>query len=160
MKKTENGAGTGVYISSDFYRDSYDYYSVKFMDMPAPSWNWCAFIFGYTWFAYRKMYLYALIFGLIDAVCSAFTVIMPELAPFIGAFLVVVNFVAGLFGNALYYLHVKKLSAKMSDMSKSEARDFVRKNGGSSVPAAIIFSIIISALVTFSDVIAELFFVV
>ncbi len=158
MSKISEEVKTGVYINSDFYKDSYDYYSAKFIDMPGVSWNTSAFVFTFSWFAYRKMYFWALIFGLIDAMCSTLTIIAGDLAIYIGGFMLVVNLVAGLFGNAIYYNHVRKLSAKTEKLSKSEAREFIRKMGGSSVPAVIFFAVAMALLTSFSDIIAEVFF--
>ncbi len=152
MKKMAEENSKGIYINSDLYKDSFDYYNLKFMDMPGVSWNWSSFIYGYIWFAYRKMYFGALIFAVLYAFCFGLTVLMPEL----GALVLVIHLICGLFGDAFYYFHVKKLSAKISKLDKRDAKDFVRKKGGSSVPSIVVFGIISSLLVGIVKIVAEI----
>lgn len=147
----------GVYIDSGFYSDSAEYYNKILVDMPGVSWNRAAFVFGSVWLAYRKMYGWAAIFAVTELVISSFATVFPEASYVIAALTFTVQLVLGLFGNAIYYARVKKLSAKTENMSKSERREFLIRYGGSSVKGTIIFGIIVTICYLPVSFIVELF---
>ena len=82
------------------------------------TWNWPAFFFGGTWLLYRKMYLYAFIFGIADYLGFKLLETIVDANNFFplnwkdnGAYLLSIFFVQllirglilGYFGNVLYY---------------------------------------------------------
>jgi hypothetical protein len=83
----------------------------------AVNWNFAAFFLGAFWFAYRKMYIWALLdflflfFGnlALFILLDAMKISSPGVQFFIwivGIFSI--RFLVGLYGNTLYYRHVQK----------------------------------------------------
>ena len=128
------------------------------------TWNWAACIFGCSWMAYRKMYLYTLFFILIIVVfrLCAFslvsfnmygTFLSPDLFKYQHPVLYQSIFVCswgicciftGYFGNALYYNAIKKRIRK--------GYHLLQKYCPTSIPSAL--AIIYCPLICFADWIA------
>lgn len=123
----------GTDISADdlvlFVGPNHTYYMQKWMTSFDPAkrsgWNWVAFFFTPMWFAYRKMYVHALIFFLVQSIASAVTYGTTGL---VGAI------IGGLLGNAYYYKHAKQkitqvtLGADHADTRKAK----LAQEGGTS----------------------------
>ncbi len=92
------------------------------------SWNWCSFLFGAGWFAYRKMYGIA-------AACAGIS-IFAGLIPGLGSMIQLALWIcAGIFGNHFYKQYVDgelQIAKRMDDYSKSA---HFAKKGGTSVGA-------------------------
>lgn len=110
------------------------------------SWNWCSFLFGSNWFAYRKMYGIAAAFLGISLVVG--------LIPGLGWFLQLALWVcSGIFGNYFYKQYVDselQIAKSMDDFNKAT---YIAKKGGTSIGSvfaclgiAFVFSLIISNL--------------
>ncbi|HBV95477.1 MAG TPA: hypothetical protein DEF36_00285 [Desulfotomaculum sp.] len=86
-----------------------------------PSWNWAAFLITCIWAAYRKMYAYAALFLVLTVILYLITDI--ALLP-LGA--LVINIVAGITGNYLYFLHC---SSKISSAKKTGNNNYTSAGG-------------------------------
>lgn len=113
------------------------------------SWNWGAALFGEIWMIYRKMYLYAALFILLDVLYAViFFLIMGDTeVPLVDTvFFLLQRVVLGFFANVLYYLFaVRKLNrayGKNPDVSLSQ----LRKMGGVS-PNAVYLTIFVGICV-------------
>ncbi|MDR0433763.1 MAG: DUF2628 domain-containing protein [Gracilibacteraceae bacterium] len=114
--------------SQPYYMEKFDYFSRG----NKLSWNWCAFLFGVAWLAYRKMYKYTLIFVVLSI---GLTAIIPQ--EYTGLSLVV-PVVTGLIGNYLYMLHAQtkmRTAAEFSD--QIERINYIRRSGGVSWRAVV-----------------------
>ncbi len=118
-----------------YVQSNADYYLAKWKLMSASgskiSWNWPAFFFSANWLGYRKMYLYAFIYILLN---------IGTLVPLLGLLLWIVLWVGlGLYGNYLYakktYEDLLKLRASYSD--ENVFKQMVVKKGGTSVLGVI-----------------------
>ena len=120
-----------------FLRANQQTYISKFQKLKTAnskvSWNWCSFLFGGFWFAYRKMYgIAAMYLGI-----GLFTGMIPELGGILQLALWVCG---GLFGNYFYMQYVDKelpIAKNMDEMSKNM---YITKKGGTSVGA--VFAVI------------------
>ncbi len=78
------------------------------------SWNWCAFFFGNVWIFYRRMYLFFLVVlgigMIIPPFIMRFAVSIVDKADYLATVLLHVapRILLGLFGNKLYYFHLKR----------------------------------------------------
>lgn len=147
MIRSEDYYSQASEIYVGFYGDDDEYYSEKFKNMSTVSWNWAACFFGYIWFAYRKMYGYALIFGAFHIAFKMIEIAAPELMPITALFSLIMQLVTGLFGNVLYYYRVRKLSAMAKTMEKDVREKFIDKNGGSSAVNVFICFVIYCVIV-------------
>ncbi len=125
-----------------------DYYLQKFEVFEktgsALSWNWASFGFGIFWMVYRKMYLFAflaLLFMFFLNVLEVSLKFSPALSFFLSLWLWV-GF--GLFGNYLYYIHVKKKVMEISIQypSEEEQKLILQKEGGTSWVSVFLFILI------------------
>ena len=113
-----------------------DYYIAKWKLMASSeskiSWNWAAFFFTANWLGYRKMYLYAFIYILLN---------LATLVPFVGFILWIILWVGiGIYGNYLYgqktYENLVKLKSEYPD--QEIFKQMLVKNGGTSVLGVIL----------------------
>lgn len=137
-QNTSNSAPYSAQEEAGFVGNNSVYYASKFSEMRMynknTSWNWCACLFGAHWFAYRKMYLYALAYYGIALVVGILGAIGSLIS--IG-----VCICAGLFGN---YLYMKKVEQKLQEargMAEPLRSQHLNKHGGTSVLAVILFDI-------------------
>jgi hypothetical protein len=117
---------------------------------PKDSWNWAALFLGPTWMAYRKMYVYSLMF-----IAAAVVVAICAQAFDSRLFSAVISFaIAGLCGyqgNHWYKLHAEK---KLREIAPSGASDeavrlrLVKEGGTNKGAAAAVFAV---ALLLFSS---------
>lgn len=114
-----------------FVGKNYYYYKNKWQGKPEhqsfTSWNWAAFIFPVYWLAYRKMYLEAFLYGLIALVVW----IIPGGGLIAGMF-------AGIYANFYYRKKALKVIGETSGMMDDEARQYINKRGGTSVPGVFV----------------------
>ncbi len=95
------------------------------------SWNWASFIFGPSWFMYRKMYIYA---AAIWGVNLLITLALGSSASFIS---LIISVASGLLGNYLYSLHLDKHAAQMKNLDENGKSQYANKNGKTSILASI-----------------------
>lgn len=132
------GFSGGPYSETDqdlmlFLQKNEFFYIGKFNTMAASngkvSWNWPAFLAGFFWMIYRKMYLFAAAYFGISLVLSAIKI------PFIGIILMVCS---GLFGNLLYKNTVDKHMSIARSMPEPGRRSYILAKGGTNLAAALI----------------------
>ncbi len=122
-----------------------DYYLPKFEVFErtgsAVSWNWAAFGFGIFWMVYRKMYLYAFLAMLLMFFLNVIEVSL-RLSSLLSFFLSLWLWIGfGMFGNYLYYLHVKKkvMEIMIQYPKEDEQILILQKEGGTSWLAVFVF---------------------
>ena len=95
-----------------------DYYvkAFKNLDEGKNTWNWAACFGGIFWMLFKKMYLYAFLFCVVNGLIIVGSLALgPKgVLPFavIGIYFLVTQIIYGFFGNALFYRIVKKKIAK------------------------------------------------
>lgn len=128
-------------------------------DNSGSSWNWCAFLFTFSWMVYRKMYKPAVI----TLVCLF---ALEFVAGFIGLiivpfendetladlFIAIVDIAAcvaiGIKGDKWYKKKVDKLVEEGAELSSVEKQEHYKK-GGTNVLAVIILALISGAISVF-----------
>jgi len=127
-----------------FLQKNADYYIAKWKIMAASgskiSWNWAAFFFTSLWFGYRKMYLYAFVYILLNTLSF-----IPIYGFFIWLFLWIG---VGMFGN---YLYAKKtyetlFVLKQAYRQEQEFKSMVAKEGGTSIFGVIVVIVMAIAI--------------
>ena len=120
-----------------FIQSNQPVYISKFQKMQISnsktSWNWCSFLFGSCWFAFRKMYGIAATFVGISLVAG----LIPGLGGLIQLALWICS---GIFGNHFYKQYIDgelRIAKSMDDFNKSA---YIAKKGGTSIGA--VFAII------------------
>ncbi|MEE1350781.1 MAG: RING finger protein [Clostridia bacterium] len=135
-----NQYGNGQQVDQDLYtflQTNQPTYISKFQQMQISntkvSWNWCSFLFGSCWYAYRKMYGIAAAFVGISFVSG--------LIPGLGAILQLALWIcSGIFGNHFYKQYIDselRMAKSMDNFNKSA---YIAKKGGTSIGA--IFAVI------------------
>jgi Tfp pilus assembly protein PilE len=132
-RQTAGGGGGGgddlaVFVggNAEKYLTKFRKFSVNGQDVFAATWHWPALLFGFFWFLYRKMYLWALL-------------------AFILGMIPYVNFAAAIFfgirGNYMYYQHAKKKLAELQATlppSGAQRTAMIAKKGGVNVIAIVL----------------------
>ncbi len=103
------------------------------------SWNWASFLFGVYWFAYRKMYLYALGYAGI----SILSMVLPGIGTLISLAL---SICTGLFGNFIYMQYAETELGKVKYMDDYSKMQYISQKGGVSA-AAVAITIVLWLLV-------------
>lgn len=145
-----NGITTSEMVSfvgekrADYYLEKWNKYieNENFI-----SWNWPAFLFGFYWFWYRKMYSIMLIILAISVSGSLF---LPEAAASILSLGLMIGF--GLFGNQLYMKHATNKilyikSAQSMGVDYNTITRRLRVNGGTTIAPIIICIVLFILLV-------------
>ena len=119
-----------------FVQKNSDYYLAKWKIMASSgskfSWNWAAFLAASLWLGYRKMYLYAFIFIILNIL---------NMIPIIGLITWLVLWIGiGGFGNYFYgkFTYNKLLELKMAFPNENEFKSQVARAGGTSVAGIFI----------------------
>ena len=125
-----------------------DYYIKKWSEMDKQdfkgSWNWGPFFFGVFWFAYRKMYLYAII---VLIILSLVGLLLP--IPFLELAIIYPFWMyVAIYANHWYRKHVEKKILKIKGECKKESllSAELARRGGVTVAAPIILFLIILVL--------------
>ncbi|MEJ5127581.1 DUF2628 domain-containing protein [Comamonas sp. MYb21] len=120
------------------------------------SWNWAAFLVGFGWMGYRKMYLYSWIFiGVVAAELIAELVIgVPSSITSSINLGIAIGF--GLKGNAWYQQHVnQRVDQILASHAPEQARIELARQGGTNIGAAVGFVAALFVLLGMIGVIAE-----
>jgi len=120
------------------------------------SWNWAAFLVGFGWMGYRKMYRYSWIFiGVIAAELFAELIFgVPSSITSSINLGIAIGF--GLKGNAWYQQHVNaQVDLILASRSADDARKELARVGGTNVRAAIAFVVCLFVLLAMIGLIAE-----
>lgn len=128
-----------------FVGKNYEYFKRKWDDIDSDffSWNTAAFLFGFFWMFYKKMYLYTFIYLIVGIVLiisiNAISTIRPD-SPYPWF----IYYMPGFFGNYLYKIHVEKKVKEitMTYTPQQAVIELVRK-GNNSIVAAICFPLLI-----------------
>lgn len=178
---TTNAADLASPSRADFVGKNYDYYQRKWeiadsrdqlsgfspdaIKRRFKMWNWAAFLFSAWWFAFRKMYLYPSIIIAISLVetISVWGFGTPEIPLlFSTLFYLLLNFLFGLYGNALYGEHVDREIQKITASHQgdyAQLKEKLTKRGGTSALAVmgfLILSILIRMPVVSNDLSEQL----
>ena len=137
--------------------DKYDWKFFK-LENGKGSWNWCAWLFGPAWLVYRKLYMQALIYcacvlGMYAVAFAAEAIFLPLNTATVGASIIsiAITIYLGLKGDKMYFNKVNKCY-------ESNDRDkWIRKYGGTSVKALILFFVAYIAAIFAASSIAALF---
>lgn len=137
-----------------------DYYLAKWSRMDEKnskiSFNWAAFIFGFSWVAYRKMYTYAALFIVIVGLETFLEYILDFSENASRAITVVIACYFGFFGNYIYKLHAEtKTNEIVGQRLWNEARIELSRQGGTSFVAAIGFVLALVVVILFVAAVAE-----
>lgn len=137
----------------NFIKTKQDYYMKKFSKMEnsnnSISWNWCSFIFGAAWFAYRKMYGFAAAYCIISYLTAA----IPGIGLYINFLLWILS---GILGNYFYKQHTEKHLQAATNLSDYEKSNYIHKKGGTSIGAVFaLYAIIFVTIFTFLSVISS-----
>ncbi|NRD80862.1 DUF2628 domain-containing protein [Bacillus sp. BRMEA1] len=119
------------------------------------NWNWPAFFLGGWWFAYRKMFLFAIVIEVINFMITILTNsgLMDSLE--IGS-----NVLLAIMGNWFYFKKAKEdiLKIKQKNLSAVEELEELTKTGRTSVPyCLLIFAVVAVIKVTWMIVKHKLF---
>ncbi len=112
----------------------------------AVGWCWPAFFFGYLWFAYRKLYLYAIIIVVVMLAVSAIEWSLDLNIP--GYLWFVLNILYGLLGKPAVLNQARKVSndAESQNATAVLRSIYIRKNGGVSWSAMWIAAVSMAAI--------------
>lgn len=141
-----------------YIKKNVDKYLEKFKKMHAKdskvSWNWCGFLFGEVWFAYRKMYAAAIITMLVPAalgVMLGIGIAAIEVDPQTSMVLLygvgillelIIMLIIGMFSNNWYRKRIDKLVFAGENAETEEAKEKALKKGGVSIVGMIIFIVL------------------
>ena len=121
---------------SSFLGKNQAYYFTQFNKMKDfnknTSWNWGAFFFPVIWFAYRKMYLLAVIIAVISTVLNSMLS-----SAFVGN--LIVGVALGLFANIKYLEYIQNTFIEADNLqSESSRRSYLEEKSGTSTLALVI----------------------
>ncbi|MBQ3611177.1 MAG: DUF2628 domain-containing protein [Firmicutes bacterium] len=139
-----------------YIQKNVDKYLRKFDKMNAAgsgaSWNWCAFLFTFSWMVYRKMYGLAVIVMLAMFAIEFSAGMLSIYADggtsanlLINVIDIVICIVIGVLGNGWYQTKVNKLVKEGAELPAEEKQQHYKK-GGTNVLAVIILALISGAL--------------
>lgn len=117
--------------NSNYYLEKWEKY-IENENSLSPSWNWAAFLLGFPWLAYRKMYFLAFLGILINFI--SFIINSSVFSSVINWSLC---FLLALFSNKLYF-HYSKNQIKKIKVKHSEDKDLesqILNRGGTSIEA-------------------------
>lgn len=122
------------------------YYIPKFAEITQQgkkaSWNWSAFLITPYWMIYRKMYGYgiAVLGGLfLLSLLGGWFIFLLQMAVYI---------VFGILGNYIYMDSLSKKTAQLNLLSGQYKSDFLAKNGGTNITAAILSAVGYAIIIT------------
>ncbi len=120
------------------------------------SWNWVAFLLGFGWMGYRKMYLYSWIFMGIIGVETLCELAFGLPASLSGMVNIAIACIFGAKGNIWYKRHVEKqVNAILAMHDPAQARIELARQGGTNVGAAVGFVVGLLALLVLIAIVAE-----
>lgn len=147
-------------VSKIFVAKNYEYFLRKWeiaeQKKGKLSWNWAAFLLGFSWMAYRKMYLYSWIFigvVIVEILCEYAFGFPDKLS---NAINIGIAATFGSQGNSWYKLHVERKVKEITAMvTPEQAKIELARQGGTSIGAAIGFVVAFFAIVFLVVFIAE-----
>ncbi|WP_313180224.1 DUF2628 domain-containing protein [Lacrimispora sp.] len=123
-----------------FVGEKYYYYKKQWQDrnpsQSFTSWNWVAFFFPFYWLLARKMYRNAFIVFLVS--------IFAWIIPFGG---LAIHIILALYANYFYYQKYNLTKQAVQGYLKGEAEEYLKKHGGTNIPAVFITVFILLCIV-------------
>ncbi len=143
-----------------FVGKNYEYFERKWataaQSKKQQSWNWVAFLVGFCWMAFRKMYRYSWIFiGVIslEVICEIAFGLPAAISTGVN---IGIAIAFGLKGNAWYQQHVdQQVSQILATHAPEQARIELARQGGTNLGAAVGFVAALLVLLGMIGVIAE-----
>ena len=147
------------YEEREFIGSNAEFYLEKWAKTASPgsavSWNWAAFFLSGYWLAYRKMYLNVIIWFIVVAGLGGI-MIATEFHHFfwtaiIELVLLCINVGLGMYGNALYYRHMRKKIQKWRDEPTLHSKTSLPELGGTGWIGVILLIVlnVIIGMITF-----------
>lgn len=138
-----------------FVGKNYDYFQSKWRKGNS-AWNWAAFLIGFAWLPYRKMYLYSFIFMgcvVLEFLCE-YAFDLPQSVS--NAINIGIAVTFGIQGNYWYRLHVEKMVKEITARNTPQNAhiEAIRK-GGTNFGAAIGFVVTFICILILVFVVAE-----
>lgn len=143
------------HLEKAFVGGNYDYFRNKWSKSNS-SWNWAAFLIGFAWLPYRKMYLYSSIFVavIVLEILFEYAFDLPQAVSNAVNIGIAVTF--GMQGNYWYRLHVEKKVKEIRALnSPQNAKIEVARQGGTNIGAAIGFLIAFILIMFLVVIVAE-----
>ena len=127
----------------EFVGNNFVYYKRVFKQMEVTNkkvtWNWCSFLFGGSWFVYRKMWVPAIIYMVLTTTLTAlqfFGIITNDLLLIID---MILSIASGMFGNFIYMNYVNKKVKQMENMDDDQKFYFCKTKGRTSFMFVLIY---------------------
>lgn len=131
-----------------FVGPNYEYFATKWQSNGGRSWNWAAFFLGPIWLMYRKMYLYTMlyiVFIVADIAVEDFFNVNDAASNFIT---LVIGVLFAWNANAFYRQQFERKLFSVSQHPSADSAKFdLARQGGTSLPTAIVFALIVVALI-------------
>jgi hypothetical protein len=137
-EKSQNPELGSLYAA--FIGKNHAYYQRRWDDMTHNgnrfSFNWAAFFLAFLWLAYRKMYLYSVLYIFFIVIETTAEVFLD--APYFvsGAITLIYGVATGGYANYVYKRHADRLLADLSAAPPEAAQAEARRRGGTSLVAA------------------------
>lgn len=113
-------------------------------------WNWCGFLFGPYWYAYRKMYSWVAIWFVIQLVIGALLTVLMYCFPDQITILQYMDKPISLGMRIFFAVMANSLYKKRIDMlvinlpaDEYARQEYIRKKGGVSIPATVVTVLIV-----------------
>lgn len=120
----------------DYYRDNW---AAIEQSKSRQSWNWAAFLLGFLWLLYRKMYRYGWVYLGMAALTILLAIVLKVPAMLSCVLLIAFVITCGRYGNHWYKLHVdKKVAGIRARQSPDQAQTALATQGGTDVGAVIV----------------------
>ena len=131
---------------NEFIGNNCEKYREKFYKMEngikRVTFNWCSFLFGSFWFAYRKLYLYAAIYIAINLSLQWLTSYNYIKTTFSNLVSFGLWFLSGFLGDLLYMRYVNKHLKKSEQFDDDQKFYYYKRKGGTSILSIFIVLII------------------
>ena len=109
-------------------------------------WNWAACLASLFWFAYRKMWVPAIVLGLVFVALNGLSLLSRPLMVAGGLLSILAVTAAAMLGDSFYRQHVERLVKQTANMEREPALAFLRSRGGVSRQAVIVLGVIAVAI--------------
>ncbi len=110
------------------------------------SWNWAACLCSLFWFAYRKMWVPAVVLALVFVALNLLSLISTPLMVAGGILSIVAISATGALGTSFYRQHVMRLLRSHAALEQDAALARLRASGGVSKPGVVILGVLAVAV--------------
>jgi len=137
----------GADMRAAFVGPKYDYYQCRWSAMASSgrkfSFNWAAFFLGFVWLAYRKMYFYSVCYVLFMAAEATAEIYFDASDLVSGVITLIYVMLTGGYANYVYKRRTDAVLASLTRLDPESALAAARRQGGTSLPAAIFAGVIL-----------------